>query len=62
MLKTLGIITCWYGPYPWYFPYFVHSCVFNPTVDFIIITDNIEPIPNKPENIKIIFRPSDEIL
>ena len=62
MLKTLGIITCWYGPYPWYFPYFVHSCGYNPTVDFIIITDNIESIPNKPENVKIIFRALNEII
>lgn len=62
MLKTLGIITCWYGPYPWYFPYFVHSCGYNPTVDFIIITDNIEPIPNKPENIKIIFRTLNDLI
>ncbi len=59
--KSIAIITCWYGIYPWYFPYFIHSCSFNPTVDFIIITDNKELIPNRPENVKIIYKTLDEI-
>jgi len=59
--NSIAILSCWYGPYPWYFPYFIHSCSFNPTVDFIIITDNKELIPNKPENVKIIYKTLDEI-
>lgn len=59
--KSIAILTCWYGIYPWYFPYFVHSCRFNPTVDFIIITDNDEIIHNKPENIILIHRSLDEL-
>lgn len=62
MLKTIGLISCWYGPYPWYFPHFIHSCGFNPTVDFILITDNIEVIENKPENVKVIYRSLDDII
>jgi hypothetical protein len=62
MLKTIGLLTCWYGPYPWYFPYFINSCGFNPTVDFILITDNMENIPNKPENVKVIYRSLDDII
>lgn len=61
MAKSIIIITCWYGSYPWYFPYFIHSCSFNPTIDFFIITDNTEPIPNKPSNITIIHKSLDEI-
>jgi len=53
-LKSIAVLTCWYGPYPWYFPYFVHSCRFNPTIDFIIITDNKELIPDKPDNVIIV--------
>ena len=34
MEKSIAILTCWYGEYPWYFPYFIHSCVYNPSVDF----------------------------
>lgn len=58
---SIAILTCWYGPYPWYFPYFIHSCSFNPTVDFIIITDNKELIRNQPINVKIIHKPIQEI-
>lgn len=59
--KSIAILTCWYGLYPWYFPYFVHSCRYNPTVDFIIITDNDESIHNKPENIILIHRSLDDL-
>ena len=58
---SIAILTCWYGSYPWYFPYFVHSCKFNPTIDFIIITDNDQPIPDKPQNVKIIYKALEEI-
>lgn len=63
MTKTTSIamIICWYGDYPWYFPYFIHSCKYNPSIDFIIITNNTNPIPNKPENVKIVFKNPDEI-
>jgi hypothetical protein len=54
-MKSIALITCWYGPFPWYFPYFVFSCKFNPTVDFIIVTDNEDEIQNKPDNLKIIY-------
>ena len=57
---SIALLTCWYGSYPWYFPYFIHSCIYNPTVDFYIITDNTETIPNKPDNVKIIYKTIDE--
>jgi len=60
-LNLIAIITCWYGPYPWYFPYFIHSCSYNPTIDFIIITDNQQPIPKKPVNVKVIYKTLGEI-
>jgi len=60
-MKSIAVLTCWYGPYPWYLPYFIHSCSFNPSVDFIIITDNTEQIPDKPGNITIINKPLAEI-
>lgn len=61
MKFKIGILTCWYGPYPWYFPYFIHSCKFNPCVDFIIITNNQESVTNKPENVKIVHKTLEEI-
>lgn len=58
---SIAVLTCWLGQYPWYLPYFIHSCSYNPTIDFYIITDNERPIPNKPENVKIIYQTLDEI-
>lgn len=60
-LTSIASITCWYGEYPWYFPYFLHSCSFNPTVDFHIITDNQTQLDDKPDNVKIIYKTLDEI-
>lgn len=49
----IGILICWYGKFPWYFNFFVHSAKFNPSIDFIIVTDENITI-QLPENIKII--------
>jgi hypothetical protein len=59
--QSITLLTCWYGPYPWYLPYFIHSCAYNPTVDFIIITDNSEPVQNKPDNVKFVYKTLNEI-
>ena len=60
-LYDIAILTCWYGSYPWYFPYFIHSCSSNPTIDFYLITDNLKAIENKPSNVKIIHKTLEEI-
>ncbi|MBF4472430.1 DUF6625 family protein [Flavobacterium sp. HJJ] len=59
-LPSIALLTCWYGDYPWYFPYFIKSCVYNPTIDFIILTDNTTVIPDKPHNVKIIYKTIDD--
>jgi hypothetical protein len=59
-MKSLAFLTCWFGYYPWYFPYFIHSCSYNPEVDFIIITNNKELIPKKPPNVKIVHKTLEE--
>lgn len=61
-MKNIILITCWYGDYPWYLPYYIHSCGFNPSVDFVIITDNTTEIPRLPENVKILHRDLNEII
>lgn len=50
-LKKIIIIITYYGKFPWYANYFFHSCKFNPSIDFLIITDNEKPL-NLSENIK----------
>jgi len=59
--NDICLITCWFGSYPWYFQYFIKSCSYNNTIDFILITDNTEPIPNKPYNITVIHKTLKEI-
>ena len=41
MQQIVCIIT-YMGKYPWYFPNYLHSCRYNPTIDFLIFTDNNE--------------------
>jgi len=50
---SIVFLICWYGEYPWYFPYFIHSCRYNPDIDFLIFTDNNAKL-ELPENVKII--------
>ncbi len=38
-MKKIAILICYYGKFPWYFKYFLHSCSFNNTIDFLIFTD-----------------------
>ncbi|MBC7935017.1 MAG: hypothetical protein H7Y86_06625 [Rhizobacter sp.] len=58
---SIVILTCWYGPYPWYLQYYIKSCEYNPGIDFLIITDNEELIPNKPLNVKVIYKTLQQI-
>lgn len=61
-MNKIILITCWYGKYPWYLPYYIHSCSFNPDIDFVIITDNTDKIPFLPKNVKIIDKKLEEII
>jgi len=51
--SSIIFIICWQNDYPWYFPYFLHSCRYNPTIDFLIFTDNDTKL-ELPPNVKII--------
>jgi len=51
--NSIAFLICWYEDYPWYFPYFLHSCRYNPTIDFFIFTDNKVKL-ELPPNVKII--------
>lgn len=51
----IAIILCWYGDWPWYFPYFLHSCNYNSTIDFLICTDKHAPVKiYLPQNVRFI--------
>jgi len=55
MEKSIAILICYFGRFPWYFDYFINSCGFNPTVDFIVVTDNKEYMEPLPGNVNFIF-------
>lgn len=54
------ILICYYGEFPWYFPYFLHSCKFNSTIDFLIFSD-IKHTFHLPSNVKIVNKSIEEI-
>lgn len=51
--RSLIILLSFFGEFPWYLNYFLHSCRYNTTINFCIITDN-DKIPNKPKNVSLI--------
>lgn len=53
-MQRIVFIIVYMGKYPWYFPYFLHSCQYNPTVDFLIFTDNNDLKIELSPNIRII--------
>ena len=60
MQKSIVILICYYGSFPWYFEYFLHSCKFNPTIDFFIFSD-INYGKQLPKNVTIIKKSIEEI-
>ena len=58
--KTIVLIIVWIGKWPWYFPYFLYSCKFNSSIDFIILTDNDDIPINISSNIKFIYYSLDD--
>ncbi|MFC0513593.1 DUF6625 family protein [Mucilaginibacter angelicae] len=59
--NNIALITCYIGKLPWYFHYFVHSCSYNPSIDFFIFTDDNTRIP-VPGNVKVIYKTLDDIV
>ena len=61
--SKIAVVSCWFGHAPWYFHYFLHSCRFNPTIDFYIITDlNLGPYQERDsENVKFVKSSLNEI-
>lgn len=59
--KRIGIIICYFGKLPWYFDYFIHSCRFNSTIDFFVITDDKSYSKPLPVNVKFYFYSLEEL-
>ena len=37
--SKIAVIVVYFGTTPWYLSYFFHSCKYNPSIDFLIFTD-----------------------
>lgn len=59
--KSIAIIICYLGKLPWYFDHFAHSCKYNPTVDFIIVTDDTTYSEPVSFNVKFVYKSLAEI-
>jgi hypothetical protein len=51
---SIAFLIAYMGKWPWYFPYFLHSCRYNPSIDFFIFTDIKEELTNVPSNVHLI--------
>lgn len=50
---SIGVISIYFGTFPNYFPQWLESCRWNPSIDFLLITDQNIPL-SLPENVHII--------
>lgn len=48
----LCVVVCYIGPWPNYFPLYLHSCAHNPTVDFLLLSDQAAP-GHLPPNVRV---------
>jgi hypothetical protein len=60
-MTKIAIVICHMGKLPWYFEYFAHSCGYNPSVDFFIVSDDTKYTKTLPGNVKLIFKTLSEI-
>ncbi|HEU4470394.1 MAG TPA: DUF6625 family protein [Flavisolibacter sp.] len=59
-MPRIAVISCFFGDLPWYADYYFHSCGFNPSVDFFLITD-ADPGIKLPGNVHIVQTTMDAI-
>lgn len=59
--KSIAIIICYIGKLPWYFDYFAHSCKYNPSIDFYIVTDDTGYPKPASANVRFIYKTLSEI-
>lgn len=60
-MTKLVILVCNLGKLPWYFEYFKHSCKYNPTVDFVVVSDDATYRGSLPANVRLVYKSSSEV-
>jgi hypothetical protein len=59
--KSIAIVICYLGELPWYTDYFVHSCRYNPSIDFFLVTDDARYSTQLCTNVKFVYKTLAEI-
>lgn len=59
--QRILMIIPYFGKLPWYFSYFIHSCRFNPSVHFLIVSDDTSYDGKLPSNILMVHQNFDEL-
>ncbi|WAC41397.1 DUF6625 family protein [Pedobacter sp. SL55] len=55
-MSTIIFIVCYMGKLPWYVHHFLHSCNYNLTIDFLLVTDDrITPL-KIPNNVTVTYK------
>jgi hypothetical protein len=57
----IALVAVYLGSLPWYWQYFIHSCLHNPSVDFFIISDDASLPKQISSNIFIIHKNLSEL-
>lgn len=60
-MNTIAIVMPYFGKFPNYFPLWLTSCAHNPTIDWLIFTDDKFEY-NYPENVKVVYKSFAEIV
>ncbi|MFN9709931.1 MAG: DUF6625 family protein [Bacteroidota bacterium] len=60
-MKKIAFIVPYFGKFPNYFPLWLLSCKYNPTIDWIVFTDDISPY-EYPSNVKVTFCKFEDIV
>lgn len=60
MKNPIAFIIFYLGQFPWYFPYFLHSCRYNSSINFIILSDNKSSLAALPPNVKMVYYTIDQ--
>jgi hypothetical protein len=50
---SVCLVACYFGVFPPWMSIFLLSCAHNPTIDFLIVTDQ-RPLPNAPPNVRFV--------
>lgn len=53
-MQKILIILPYFGKFPNYFPLFLQSCKYNPTIDWLLLTDNKEEYAY-PDNVHVVY-------